>query len=436
MRFLDAETVQLRSARSPAEAPNPPAGDVLPSAAGRWAADASPATPEARPEIISVVAVEEKDELVEWIPEWEELAAAAIEPNVFYEPWQILPAVEAFGKQARLIHLLVFSAGPATPAARPTLIAYFPLERLRRFRGIPVQGLTLWKHTHCFLCTPLVRHGYAGQSLAALFSWARSDARGAAIVQFPEVAGDGLFVKELIDFAHERKRPAFIFGSHERALLVPHEDADRYLVASLPNKSRKQHRRLGRRIAEMGEVEFAALEPGGDLDAWVESFLRLEASGWKGRSDTALACHESERRFFTRMTREAHQRGRLEMLAMNLNGRPIAMKCNLLAGRGSFSFKIAFDEAYAHFSPGVLLEVENIRRLHASPELRWMDSCAAPNHPMANRLWIDRRTIQTVAVSSGRPMGDSFVRALPLMRWLKHRTARRRAVETVIGEQS
>src|SRR5689334_24097610 len=29
--------------------------------------------------------------------EWEELAAAAVEPNPFYEPWMALPALEAFG---------------------------------------------------------------------------------------------------------------------------------------------------------------------------------------------------------------------------------------------------------------------------------------------------------------------------------------------------
>jgi len=302
---------------------------------------------------------------------------------------------------------------------------------------MPVPVLTLWKHIHCFLCTPLMRPGYAMQSLTAVLEWARTDPRGAAIVQLPQVAGDGPFATALAGLLHERKRPAFIFGTYDRALFVPRKDADQYLLDSLSRKSRKQLRRLARRISEIGSVEFTELDSTGDLDAWVADFLRLEASGWKGRADSALACHESERRFFTKMTREAFRRGRLMMLAMHLNGRPVAMKCNLLAGQASFAFKIAFDEAFARFSPGVLLEVENIRRLHSSPGLQWMDSCAVSDNSMANRLWIDRRAIQTCAIASGRPLGDFFVSAMPLLRWLTHKAVRSRPAESVemgIGE--
>lgn len=399
---------------------------------------ALPSTSEVTSGSFSIIAVEETDGLAEWIPEWEALAAASIEPNVFYEPWQVLPAVDAFGKRGRLIHLLIFSVDPAAPSARPLLCAYFPLQRLRRFRGMPVPVLTLWKHLHCFLCTPLIRPGYAMRSLTALLEWARSDPRGAAIVQFPQVAGDGLFKKALVDFLRERRRPAFVFGTYERALFVPREDADQYLLAAVSTKSRKQLRRLTRRLSETGSVEFAELDSAGDLDAWVSDFLTLEASGWKGRADSALDCHEPERRFFTKMTHEAFRRGRLMMIAMLLNGRPIAMKCNLVAGPASFSFKIAFDEAFARFSPGVLLEVENIRRLHSSPGLQWMDSCAVSDHSMANRLWIDRRTIQTFAIASGRLMGDFLVGVMPLVRWLAHKFVRpplTESVETDLGEQ-
>lgn len=70
---------------------------------------------------------------------------------------------------------------------------------------------------------------------------------------------------------------------------------------------------------------------------------------------------------------------------------------------------------------GTLLELENIRRFHARPDLQWMDSCAIPEHFMINRLWLDRRVIQTLLISSGRPFGSLVVSALPLARWLYHR---------------
>ena len=73
---------------------------------------------------------------------------------------------------------------------------------------------------------------------------------------------------------------------------------------------------------------------------------------------------EEDRRFFSRIAREAFARGALSMLALRLDGVPIAMKCNLESGVGAFALKVAFDETYARFSPGVALEVEAIRRLH------------------------------------------------------------------------
>ena len=59
--------------------------------------------------------------------------------------------------------------------------------------------------------------------------------------------------------------------------------------------------------------------------------------------------------------------------------------------------KIAYDEAYARFSPGVLLELDNLDLL-ARGDIDWMDSCAAENHPMIDSLWGERRTIVRVSL--------------------------------------
>jgi hypothetical protein len=110
-------------------------------------------------------------------------------------------------------------------------------------------------------------------------------------------------------------------------------------------------------------------------------------------------------------------------LALRVDGRAIAMKCNVRCSAGAVAFKIAYDEAFARFSPGVLLELEHIRRLHEPGAPAWMDSGAAPNHPMIDHLWRDRRSIETVVVPTGRSLGALAVAALPLARWVS-RTAR------------
>ncbi|MGH7339998.1 MAG: hypothetical protein ACREKH_05860, partial [Candidatus Rokuibacteriota bacterium] len=83
-----------------------------------------------------------------------------------------------------------------------------------------------------------------------------------------------------------------------------------------------------------------------------------------------------------------------------------------------------FDEAYRAFSPGFLLEVENVRRLHRRAGLRWMDSCADAQHAMINRLWPGRRTMATVLFATGRAPGDLLVSLMPLLQWGRRKLRR------------
>jgi CelD/BcsL family acetyltransferase involved in cellulose biosynthesis len=206
-----------------------------------------------------------------------------------------------------------------------------------------------------------------------------------------------------------------------RALLRPRTSAKAYLEAVWSGERRRRLRRHEERLAEHGAVDYAVLDTGGNVEAWLDDFLRLEAGGWKGREGTALRCQEDDRRFFHAALADAFRRGRLLMLALRLDGRPVALLCDLLCEQEAFVFKLAFDEAYAAFSPGVLLELEQIRRVHGRPELRWVDSCNGPGPSLLKDLWADRRLIQTVVVASGKAPGPFILAVLPLLRWLRRK---------------
>jgi hypothetical protein len=154
---------------------------------------------------------------------------------------------------------------------------------------------------------------------------------------------------------------------------------------------------------------------------WIARFLVLEAKGWKGRRGEAFNRTADGREYFLEFMEHFLARGRAMLLALQLNGEDVAMKCNVLApdGRGSFSFKIAHDEALARYSPGVLLELDNVRRLHEPGRgVAWMDSCAIPDHPMIDHLWSERRRIVYVMVGSRGPIGRALV---ALFRWRNRR---------------
>ncbi|HVL36089.1 MAG TPA: GNAT family N-acetyltransferase, partial [Burkholderiales bacterium] len=196
-----------------------------------------------------------------------------------------------------------------------------------------------------------------------------------------------------------------------------------YIDAAMASPWRKQLRRRERRLQERGKVQLVALSPGDDPRRWIDDFLRLEASGWKGRLGTALACSEGNRRFAVEALRAAAQRGRLHMVGVDFDGAPIARCCNLLAGEASYAFRTAYDEAFAAYSPGLMAEVHSIREFHALPSVAWMDSMTDPNNELLNRLWKHRRSYQTLLVGTG-VWGELWTSTVPLLRWAKRRTRR------------
>ena len=90
------------------------------------------------------------------------------------------------------------------------------------------------------------------------------------------------------------------------------------------------------------------------------------------------------------------------------------MLATFLTPPGAFSFKTAFDERYARLSPGVLLQIENLRMLE-NDGILWSDSCASADHPMIDHLWRERRGIGRLSIAIGgrlrRAAFRQFVRA-------------------------
>lgn len=388
----------------------------------RMAGGAAVATPERAHSPVRLAALADMTTVQD---AWNNLAANTIEPNVFFEPWMLLPAARAYADETNLRFLLVYSRARSVANSPVILIGLLPLERVSRWLGLPVASYRLWTYPHCYLGTPLIRAGYEDECLAVIFDWLANTQGGPALVEFNTVSAGGRFNQALMRQLQARNAAAFVGAFKTRAVFRQGANADAFLRSGIAGRHRKELRRRSSRLAELGTVAVRMLEPTDDAAQWVEQFLDLERRGWKGRGGTALDATKADRAFFRSLVEAAFRQGRLQMLALTLDGRPIAMKCNLLAGNGGFAFKIAYDEAYARFSPGVLLEVEMVRALHQPGAPAWMDSCAVPDHFMINRLWPDRTSIHSVLVATGRGAGALIVASLPLLRLLRRKLTRR-----------
>ena len=328
--------------------------------------------------------------------EIERLVPAALGPNAFFEPFFLLPALRHLDGASQVFCVLVYRDDPVSP--RRVLIGLFPLRRSWHVGWLPVPALSLWCHRYCFLGTPLIHRDWGACCLRALLAWHRNGPYRHSLLRLPLIAWDGAFAATLRDTLRTTSSRGLVTSTHRRALLQRADSADRYLVRATSTKRRRNYRRLKQRLSERGELVFRTIGPDDPVEPWIERFLGVEQSGWKGHRGSALGSRPWSRAFFVEMATDAHRRTQLMMASLDFEGRPIAMKCNLLTGDAGYAFKIAYDESYAAFSPGVLLEVEHVRELHRRASPHWMDSCANPGLP-PERLWKQWRHVATVAVS-------------------------------------
>lgn len=350
-----------------------------------------------------------------WETAWNDLADHAVEPNPFYESWMLLHAWQTFGQADDLQLALVLRSGvrPQDPAE---LCGLIPLWR-RKHDQLRRPIFALWQNDYVCNCTPLLRAGVATETWRTFCQWLST--QRLPLLELPLVTADGPFQHALLEVANERHTPLFAAYQYSRALLRPAASADTYCSLTMSCHNRQELRRQRRRLGERGTLEVRLYQPGEDVSPWIDEFLRLEAAGWKGLAGTAFAAAEADARYLREIIRAAARQHKVSLLGLFLDGRAIALKLNFLSGSGGFTFKIAFDEEFKKFSPGVLLELENIGWFHEQQQVEWMDSCARPDHFMIGRLWKDRRLMQRLVMSTGTRWGDFLVGGLALAKSVK-----------------
>ncbi len=319
--------------------------------------------------------------------EWDTLASDAAEPDVFAERW--------FAEASRHLappgvrHLVVRREG--------RLIGLMPIVAAARYGRIPLRHSENWAHYHRFLGAPLLRRGHEVAAWTAILTALDADRDAGALLHISGLVEHGPVHRALVEAADALGRPCDTVHRIERAMLATTLAPDDYYAATVRKKKRKELGRLRTRLLEQGTVETRRLTNADSVEDWIDAFLALERAGWKGAAGSALACTPQTSAFFRDVVLGAHAAGKLDMIRIDLDGAAIAMLVNLLAPPGAFSFKTAFDERLSRFSPGVLIQIDNLQLL-ARGDIGWMDSCAVENHPMINSLWGERRAIVRVSV--------------------------------------
>jgi CelD/BcsL family acetyltransferase involved in cellulose biosynthesis len=352
--------------------------------------------------------------------QWRQLSETACEPNAYYLPgWEL--AVNAFAPGRTDASALAAWSGDR-------LIGLMPMISLWRAYKIPLPALVS-AHPYGTLCAPPLDLTMVPDAAEQLMQQARN--AGAHALLLRDMSLDGAAMKALTDALRRDGIEPRVLQSNLRACLDATREPDELLLEALGAKKLKELRRQRHRLAEHGAVRFEVARSPDEIITAVETFLKLEASGWKGARGTALLQNDGDASFVRQATVALAATGQCEIIALHAGGIPVAAGIVLRHQDRAFFFKIGVDERFAKFSPGVQLTLDLTRHLCADPSIASADSTASPDHPMINPIWRGRFAIGDVLIPLRS--GDPIVPVISAAMKLRH-TAReqaRRAVQFV-----
>ena len=341
--------------------------------------------------------------------EWRELAARALEPNVFYEPAFAQPAAKIFGRDAGA--LLVWSG-----TSPRKLLGFFPARIEPRRYGLKLPVLAGWSHAYAPLGTPLIERDAAEPVIAAWLAHLADDPELPGLVLLPFLPVDGPFATALDAIVRRAQMPVADFNLHQRAQLVPDGDRLFYVERTVGQHKHKELRRYVRRLGDNGALLFTTATEPETVAGAIADFFKLETRGWKGKAGTAASLHDDIRNFITAAVNGLAAEGKIAINRIFIDGSAIAVTIMLRSADTAWFWKIVYDEKFAHYSPGVVLTFAVTEDLVEDTTLARTDSCAAANHPMIDHIWRERLTLcdRLIAV---RPLASfSTIRRLEMLR--------------------
>jgi CelD/BcsL family acetyltransferase involved in cellulose biosynthesis len=311
---------------------------------------------------------------------WAALAQRAIEPNPFFEPAFVFPLTRHFGLEMMLL----------TVEHDGEMVVCLPMfSATVTWHGLPLPAWRTWNP----LGTPLVDNGDVEAALAGAIAHCATLV-GPRLLVLDFLTTDGPVFTGFAAATAGRRPPSRLKESTRPALRRQEDGA--YLARTVHGDHRRKLAQKRRTLERLVGGPLRLVDEAGDAEA-VKRLVSMEASGWKGKAGTAVACEPRHAVMFAEVCAAFAEQGRLRLLSLQGAGTTLAMRCDLRSGGMAFALRRTYDERFAHGSPGFQLEVDAFAVFHASGD-RFFDSCG--NHPQdpTFSMWPDCRSLARFVV--------------------------------------
>jgi len=250
--------------------------------------------------------------------------------------------------------------------------------------GRPMPVFVAWTHPFAPLSTPLLDREFAADAVPALMAAMRALPGAPKAALFPLLPEASIAARLFALEVASKGQTVTQLNLHARAALIREDDEPLSIVST---GKRKELSRQRRRLAETGHLGYQVSSEVRDVSAAIDDFLAVEQRGWKGRAGGAAAYSSATTRFMSEAVAALAAERKARVDRMRLDGRTIAAAITLYSGDYAWFWKIAYDEEFSRYSPGVQLTIDLTDVLEGDRQLALVDSCAVADHPMIDHLW-------------------------------------------------
>lgn len=329
-------------------------------------------------------------------PEWDDLVVAAPRPSPFLlHGWLSAWWQHAPGRQIRI----------EVGLSGERLVAAIPLE-LATHAGLTVARVMGHHHTALADVVAAADH----REDAVPFALEALASTGADYVDIFGFA-DGSSLHRAADASG-----AFVVRRVEAPTLDLTEGWDAVYRAKTTSKKRNLHKRRRRQLSSLGDLTMTVARSEPELAAALEDAFVLHDLRWRGRPDGSGFATAAGRRFHHEAVRRLAVKDVARILLLRVDGRPIAFHYYFVLEQQMYVHRLAFDPAFARYSPGQIATLaaieaaaeEGVRRVEfLGGGERYKMELADTQEPLyelvgfpttrrgAAAAWLTRRSIET-----------------------------------------
>ncbi|MGK6313162.1 GNAT family N-acetyltransferase [Neorhizobium sp. DT-125] len=337
--------------------------------------------------------------------ELEFLSNRAMEPNIFFSARLLAPAMPRVEDKQVRFALIRDESGARS---RMRLLMPFTIEKPGFSMGASI--IRTWANPFGPLGTPLVDAEDAAETIDNLLdALASREARLPSVLVMPDVRLNGRFAQLAKAVAIGRNLPVTVTDTALRPMLESQADGETYLKHAISPHHFREMRRLWRNLESRGAVTYSVSRQPEEVRLRMEEFLALEARGWKGRRRSALINDRYRAAFAREAITNLAEVDAVRIHTVDVDGRAIASLVVFVMAGEAYTWKTAYDEGFAPYSPGKLLMMKLTEWHLEDANIMRTDSCAVPDHPIMSRFWEEREEMGTLVIGLTQN-GDRDVR--------------------------